>query len=138
MGRVRGARIAADAKGGWMARWIVWMVATLAVAIPAGQTLVGQTLPSFDVSSVRQNTTVSSNSSLSSTPTRLTITNTPLGFVMLHAYDLRAHQLVDAPDWTWSTGYDITATYPAGTPDAQVRAMLQRLLADRLQLAVRR
>ena len=95
----------------------------------------------FEVASVRQNTSVSSASSISgATPGRFTVTNTPLRFILLHAYQLRDHQLIDAPDWTWSAAYDIVATYPAGSSpsDAATRAALRALLADRFQLTVRR
>jgi hypothetical protein len=52
---------------------------------------------------------------------------------------LRAHELVDVPDWAWSTAYDVTGTYPDGTvpTDAESRAMLHRLTAVQEQLGLR-
>ena len=112
-------------------------------AIPvlmAVSTLSAQVPRAFDVASVRQNTSGSAASSISTTPGRLVVTNTPLGFIVLHAFQLRAHEVVDVPDWAWSTAYDIAGTYPDGTAptDVETRSMLRRLLEERFQLAVRR
>ena len=52
----------------------------------------------FEVASVRQNTSGSSASRISGpTPARFTIVNVPLRFIILHAYNLRDHELIDAP-----------------------------------------
>jgi hypothetical protein len=74
------------------------------------------------------------------TPGRFTITNVPLRFIILDAFALRDHQLIDAPEWTSSAAYDITAKYPEGSKPTQqeIRAMMQALLADRFGLKVRR
>jgi uncharacterized protein (TIGR03435 family) len=70
------------------------------------------------------------------TPGRFVASNTPLRFLILYAYRLLDHQLVGAPDWTSSVSFDITATYPPGPAptDAEVRFMLQKLLAERFAL----
>jgi uncharacterized protein (TIGR03435 family) len=96
--------------------------------------------PGFEVASIRQNTTTSTTSGIAAAPGRFTIANTPLGFIVLDAYQLLGHQLVDTPDWIWTTAYDVTATYPGGVKpdDARVREMLQQLLEERFQLRVRR
>ena len=59
---------------------------------------------------------------------------------MLYAYQLLDHQLIGAPVWTSSTGFDITGTYPPGraATDHDVRLMVQKLLSDRFGLAVHR
>jgi len=97
--------------------------------------------PSFDVVSVKENTSVDEGGVISDRiPGRFRTTNIPLRFLLLHAYDLRDHQLVGAPEWTESVRYDITATYSAdaaATDDAR-RAMLQTLLADRFGLVTHR
>jgi len=65
--------------------------------------------------------------------------NVPLRFIILEAYGLRDHELSDAPEWTNTTAYDISATYPGGiTPtEPETRLMLQQLLEDRFQLSLR-
>lgn len=95
----------------------------------------------FDVASIRQNTSGRDASRISGpTPGRFTIENVPLRFIVLHAYNLRDHELIDSPEWTETTRYDISATYPAGiTPsDAETRVMLQGLLESRFRLSLRR
>jgi uncharacterized protein (TIGR03435 family) len=95
----------------------------------------------FEVASIRENTSVSDAGGISGpTPGRFTVTNSPLRFVIMYAFGLLDHELIDAPEWTVTTRYDITATYPDGTTptEANVRAMLQRLLADRFNLRARR
>jgi uncharacterized protein (TIGR03435 family) len=108
-----------------------------ALAVAAAQS----TQPAFDVASVKENTSVSDGSSISGPlPGRFRITNTPLRFILLHAFQVLDHQLIGAPGWTESARFDITGTYPGGaTPsDPDTRAMLRTLLADRFALVTHR
>ncbi|MBV8842289.1 MAG: TIGR03435 family protein [Bryobacterales bacterium] len=66
--------------------------------------------------------------------------NTTMSDIMTMAYDLHARQIAGAPSWFESDKFDI-----AGKPDApgqpnvaQMKIMLQKLLADRLQLKYHR
>jgi uncharacterized protein (TIGR03435 family) len=95
--------------------------------------------PAFEVASVRQNTSASSASRTSPVPGRFTIVNVPLRFIILDAYGLRDQQLIDAPEWTNTIAYDISATYPGGTTptESETRLMLQQLLEDRFKLSLR-
>jgi uncharacterized protein (TIGR03435 family) len=96
---------------------------------------------SFDVASVKENTSVSDASSISGPlPGRFRIANTPLRFILLYAFQVLDNQLIDAPGWTESARYDITGTYPGtATPsDPDTRAMLRALLADRFGLVTHR
>ena len=89
---------------------------------------------SFEVASVKQNNSATQASRISGpTPGRFTVTNVPLRFILLHAYELLDHQLIGAPEWTFSTAFDIVATYPTDNAptDRETRLMLQKLLADR-------
>ena len=49
------------------------------------------------------------------------------------AYNLKPYQ-VSGPEWLSQTRLDITATYPPGTPRADIFAMLQALLKERVKL----
>jgi uncharacterized protein (TIGR03435 family) len=96
---------------------------------------------SFDVASVKENTSGSSQGGFAPpTPGRMRITNTPLRFVLEHAFELRRHQLIGAPEWADSVGFDITATFPADPPRTEDdrRAMLRALLVDRFGLKTHR
>src|SRR5687767_11429475 len=73
-------------------------VASLGVTHAHGQSPLAS--PMFEVATVRQNTGLSDASRISGpTPGRFTITNVPLVFILHHAYQALAHQLVGAPDW---------------------------------------
>ncbi|HEX4135351.1 MAG TPA: TIGR03435 family protein [Bryobacteraceae bacterium] len=56
----------------------------------------------------------------------------------LRDYMARAYRtklaMISGPDWTASERYDIQATLPAGSTQAQIPEMLQALLADRFHL----
>jgi uncharacterized protein (TIGR03435 family) len=95
----------------------------------------------FEVASVKENTSRSQGGRLSGPdPGRFTATNIPLRFLILDAFGLRDHEVVGAPDWTFTTPYDITATYPPGLQPTQpqLRLMLQKLLTDRFGLMTHR
>ena len=51
------------------------------------------------------------------------------------AYDVKFY-LLKAEDWMQTYNYDVTAKIPRGTTKAQMRTMLQNLLADRFHLVV--
>ena len=110
-----------------------------ALAITA-VTVAAQNPTSFEVASVRENKSAGEAASMSGPrPGRFTTTNIPLGFIILDAFQLRAHELVGTPEWAWTARYDITAAYPAdAVPERDWRPMLQRLLADRFGLVTHR
>jgi uncharacterized protein (TIGR03435 family) len=116
-------------------------LAGIAVVIAAALVAAQSPQPSFDVASVKENTSGSGVGGIAPpTPGRWRITNTPLRFIVLEAFGLRDHELIGAPEWTESTAFDITATYsaePARTLQ-DTRAMLRTLLADRFGLKTHR
>ena len=69
------------------------------------------------------------------TPGRIDYVGIPLMVVIARTYNVDSFQ-VAAPDWVYSDGYEIRATFPANTPPEQFRIMLQALLADRFHLTV--
>jgi uncharacterized protein (TIGR03435 family) len=93
----------------------------------------------FEVASVKANKSETDPGATADTvPGRFTVLNTPLFFIINYAYGLPGYRVVGAPDWTWDDRFNIAATYtPANAPaDPQnVRAMVQRLLADRFAFA---
>ena len=112
-------------------------IAALAfVPVTSGQ----QSPPEFEVTSVKANHSLTGPSAISgATPGRFVATNTPLRFIILYAYELMDHQLIGAPDWTASTGFDVTGTYHGKeATDHDVRLMVQQLLSDRFGLTAHR
>ncbi len=101
--------------------------------------------PAFDVASLKftthgRNADGWSFSDLKmASPGRLEGTNSSLQECLEWAYQLKRYQIV-GPDWMNAddASYDIEAKAPTGTSRAEVRLMLQRLLAERLQVKVHR
>jgi len=68
---------------------------------------------------------------------RFSINNVPLTWLVQVAYNLEDFQVMGGP-WANSDGYDIIAKADSNANFAQMRLMLQSLLADRFQLTLRR
>jgi uncharacterized protein (TIGR03435 family) len=66
--------------------------------------------------------------------------NTTVNDLITFAYGLHARQVTGAPEWAESEKFDVTGQPEApGVPSqAQLRTMIQKLLADRFQLAFHR
>jgi uncharacterized protein (TIGR03435 family) len=115
-------------------------VALCSIAVRA-QEAAPAPLPTFEVASVKENMSGSQRVVFpGQLPGRYTATNVPLIFIVQNAFQLRAHEIAGAPDWTFSTPFDITATYPPGIQPTglEARLMVQKLLADRFGLVTHR
>ena len=115
----------------------------LGITLAMSVVLAQSSPPSFDVASVKPNTSADDTGQwgiMPPTPGRLRIINTPLRFILHYAFDIRDHQLIGAPEWVESASFDINATYPADPPrtEDERRAMLRTLLADRFGLTMHR
>ena len=93
--------------------------------------------PSFDVSSVRPNTSSSGAVASTGSPGRWRITNTSVELLIGLAYQLQPNQLTGVPSWVRSERFDIEATYPVARPRKDVWLMVQSLLEDRFKLILR-
>jgi uncharacterized protein (TIGR03435 family) len=60
--------------------------------------------------------------------------NSPVVRVIMYAYDLRDYQLAGAPEWARTERFDIAARAGREVTLAELRLMVQTLLADRFQL----
>jgi bla regulator protein BlaR1 len=109
-------------------------------------------LPAFEVASIKPSAADSSLKVNFAPGGKLYITNATLRFLIKIAYDIGDDQLTGGPGWVGSKRYDLAATpdRPLGgdpnnmAPDQlllfhkPVRLRLQRLLAERFQLRLRR
>jgi len=97
----------------------------------------------FEVVSVKANKSASTSSHSSSDPGRLTSTNVSLRSLIVTAYGMKDYQ-VEGPDWLSSARFDVAAKFPEALPrdrekyNAGLRAMMQKMLADRFKLVVHR
>jgi uncharacterized protein (TIGR03435 family) len=65
-------------------------------------------------------------------------TNSTLRTLVRTAYDVQEYQVTGGPDWADRVRFDIEARHGGDVPRAEVLRMLQALLAERFQLAIRR
>jgi uncharacterized protein (TIGR03435 family) len=91
--------------------------------------------PRFDVVSIRRNTSGSGSMTVGGQRGRFMAVNTTVLTLIMNAYPFETFRVIGAPGWATSERYDVSALVE-GEPDLQQRqAMLQRLLADRFNLA---
>jgi uncharacterized protein (TIGR03435 family) len=106
--------------------------------------------PKFEVASVKPSNPSSHGISISGDPSRFTIRNATIRFLIGLAYNVKDFQIPGGLRLLDSERYDIEATYGANPPerrgrltfvtiqaDPQVRLMLQALLVDRFHPAIR-
>jgi uncharacterized protein (TIGR03435 family) len=92
---------------------------------------------SFDVVSVKPNVSGDSPSDPRVSPGRYSWANVTLRQLIQVAYDKRSYQLIGMPEWVGSAHFDVVATTSPTTSPRQMDMMLQSLLVDRFNLAVR-
>lgn len=88
----------------------------------------------FEVASIKRNTSLAPGPLWNAPPGRWQMINGPIASLIWTAYDTPVSELPGAPSWVHSERYDVIATY-AGTPGKDaITAMLRSLLADRFKL----
>lgn len=92
----------------------------------------------FEVASVKANRSGVARGEFRPEPGRLTVVNMTLRFIIQQAFGLRDYQIVGAPGWANSEKFDIVAKAVGTADKAEVRRMLQPLLAERFGFAVHR
>lgn len=93
--------------------------------------------PTFDVVSVKRNTSGPPGPRWTGTPERYQMINGPVSALIYEAFDPQVYELPGAPGWVFSDGYDVNAT-TSGSPDKEAhRARLRSMLADRFKLKAR-
>jgi len=92
----------------------------------------------FEVASIKPNTSGSRSSSTRNLPVGafFTGTNVTLRQLILISYRLRGLQLSGGPAWVDSDRFDVDARAAENVPADQIRAMVRALLADRFKLVV--
>lgn len=114
-------------------RWA--LLSLFVIGIAAGQ--------SFDVVSIKPNSTDDFRQQrLRALPGgRFSATAIPPGVLLVYAYNLPMNQserLVGLPDWTRRERFDIEAKGPSDANVDTMRRMVQRLLAEQFQLAIKK
>ena len=131
-----------------------WLILLLLAAVGTPVLLHAQVPPTsdekpvaFEVATIKENTSADSNSILRRPPGgRVDATNVPLRFLITYAYALpQRTEIVGAPTWITSVGYDVVATLegnppvvPPGSGIDPARLAMRALLADRFKLTMHR
>ena len=96
-------------------------------------------LPSFDVASVKRNTSGEFFGSFGYEPGgQLVVVNNPVSSLIRSAYRVQSYQIFGGPEWINSERYDVRARAGGDPSEDSLRLMLQRLLGERFKLTVRR
>ena len=114
--------------------------AALVLALVASRT-EGQTLgdlPRFEVISIKPRTGDTPSGNIPNAPDRFVRPNVTVAQLIEFAFDVRAFQIIGGPGWLRSDRYEVAAKAETAAPQAQMRLMVQRLLAERFGLEVRR
>lgn len=124
------------AKPGAMVLLIAAATSNVLTQAPASSPTAG---PTFDVVSIKRNTTNELGSNVSQRPDGgLTMRNVPVSTLISRAYPPAVPiDIMGLPGWARSERYDVTATssLPSATPDERT-AMLRAMLAERFKLVV--
>ena len=92
----------------------------------------------FEVVSIRPNTSNDTRQDLGGAPGQMIGSNIPVWWLIRNAYQIDESELIGAPPWVFLDRYDIIGKMPAGATLEQVRPMVIKLLEDRFGLVVRR
>src|SRR5262245_56962061 len=91
--------------------------------------------PAFEAASIRPS--ASAPRSINIAPRTVTMRPQPLIEYLRWAYNTQLPMIV-GPSWLTEARFDITATAGADSTDAEMRVMMQQLLAERFKLVLHR
>ncbi len=90
--------------------------------------------PTFEVASIRRNTSDDPRVMIGGPPGRFSVTNAPLRLLIRNAYRLQDFQVVGGPAWLNSDRFDIVAKAEGSATPDQIQAMVRSLLVERFKL----
>jgi uncharacterized protein (TIGR03435 family) len=115
------------------------LIFTLLLAGSATPALPGQPPPTFEVASIKKNTSGSQSSSNRALPGgRVTVTNNTLRNMLRNFNRIQPYQLVGGPDWMSTDRWDIVAKAEGDPPPELMMEMMKTLLAERFKLVMHR
>lgn len=100
----------------------------------AALTAAGQAATAFEVASLRPSSPNDGKQVITTSPGSLTMRSVTLAECMKWAYGVLDYQIASGPAWMTSQMYDISAKPDRAASDAELKQMLQSLLADRFKL----
>jgi len=113
------------------------MIRILPALILASAAFAAAAPTAFEVASIRPSEPMGGRPGIEVVPGAVTIRNQPLAAVIKWAYDINDIEL-SAPDWLNDARFHIAAKAAAPAKEPELRAMMQKLLADRFKLVFHR
>src|SRR5690349_968789 len=120
-----------------MSYGLIWILAFVVL----GSDLFGQPSssplpsPAFDVATIRLSDPSAQGKYGGMRGRRFYATNVSLSYMISFAYELHPRQVTGGPGWLDTERFDVVATPNMASPTIeQLRAMVQKFLADRFQL----
>jgi bla regulator protein blaR1 len=95
-------------------------------------------LPAFEVISIKPRTDDTPSGRIPNGPDRFGRPNATVSELMEYAFEVRGFQIIGGPGWLRSDRFEVAAKAESAVPQAQMRLMVQRLLAERFGLQVHR
>lgn len=92
----------------------------------------------FDAASIKPNNSGGRGGGVRSTPGRVIGINATTKDLLQWAFSMRRYQISGGPGWLDEDRFDVEAKADGGVAEAQLRTMLQKLLAERFKLAAHR
>ena len=100
-------------------------------------TVVAQADATFEVASLKRNTSLSENGGGGPRPGgRYRLTNMPARSMISFAWNIPSNRVLGGPAWIVTDRYDVEATMPENTTPDESRGMLRSLLRDRFSVRV--
>jgi len=109
---------------------------SLATALLLSATVLAQTGPTFDVSSLKRNASLSDMGGGGPRPGgRYRLTNMPARSMIGLAWSIPTDRVLGGPGWILTDRYDLDATMKENATQQEIRAMMQAFLRSRFMLA---
>ena len=111
-----------------------------ATCVAAGLGVAHGQEPSFEVASVKVNTSGGAISRMAAPAGtgRFEVTNAPVRMLILNAYGIPGFQLAGGPSWIDTVRVDVSARAATSATRDEISRMVRGLLAERFHLAVHR
>ena len=107
----------------------------LALALLISATVVAQSDPTFEVASLKRNTSLNENGGGGPRPGgRYRLTNMPARSMISVAWNIPSNRVFGAPGWVVTDRYDLDATMKPNATVDESRAMVRSLLRERFML----
>ena len=108
---------------------------------PSPEVMSADATPMFEVATIKPSKPGDDEVYIRVNPSGVVNTkDTSLGHLIRFAYSLHPRQIIGGPSWLETQKYDVTgkSDKPGMPSGAQLKAMIQKLLADRFQLTIHR